>query len=188
MGGECKAALLQFAPQCTGVRLAGLQSVGDKDDRRGLLAVAQCIGCLPDGGGKWRLAQEPHGIHGLADLSAGARRRRDDQFNVAAITLAAVAVGQQADFLGFRDAAQHLADRLARDFKFRATVDLAPHGPGPVHHDDGPGRLCQGRCQKHQVCEKQSSGGADHAETPWGACGRIQAVARWPKSVNLSEA
>ena len=135
VSGEVDAVLLEFRAERARVGAAGLQTIGDQNDRRFFFRVFQRFGGLLDRGRKRRLAEELHRIGGSGDGACGAGRWRDDELDVLAGAFA-MAIGHQAEFHVRRDRLENGFQRLAGDFQLRLAVDLAPHGARSVKHDD----------------------------------------------------
>ena len=146
MRRETDAGLGEFRSQRAGVGLTGLDPVGDQDDGRLLLRVAQCDGCLPDGLCQRRLAEEAQSCGRISDRSSVVPPRRHDQFDVGAIAFLAMAIGKQADLPLRGHAAQDGLQRLAGDLELGFAVDAAPHRARGVEHDQrllGPPRSAE---------------------------------------------
>ena len=127
MGGEIDARRLKLLAERARIGIAGLEPVGDEDDGRLVLGIFERFGGLLDGGGQRRLAKEFQIVGGSGDGIRGAGGRRDDQLDVGAIALLAMAVSHEAEFEIGRHRLKHGVQRLAGDLQLRLAVDLAPH-------------------------------------------------------------
>ena len=127
VGSEVHPAFLEFVGHRAGIEVAGFQPVRDQHHGGGLLGMAQGLGRLPHRLRKRGHAQEAHVVDRVKHLAGRAGRRRHDQFDVLAVALAAVAVGDQAQGLACRQLAHHVGDGFARDLQLRSSIDLAPH-------------------------------------------------------------
>ena len=137
MGGEIDARLLQQPGRRARVGIAGLDPVGDEDDGGLLLGVAQGVGRSDHRIGHRRLAQGLDATHRVGNGRARTGARGDDGLDIAAIAPFAVAVNRQPQRLILGDRAQKPPHHILGDGDLRRAVDLAPHRPRSVQHQDG---------------------------------------------------
>ena len=129
-------ACLELRRDRAGIGVAGLETVGDQDDGRLVLGVAEVLGGLLHRVADRRLALGREGVGGLGDQIGGAGGRRHDQLDVGAASLVAVAVGHEAEFEIAGDRPEHVGEGLAGDRDLRFPSDLAPHRARGVEDDD----------------------------------------------------
>ena len=103
-------------------------TVGDQDDRRPVLGVAQRFGGLAHGVGERRLALGIEAVDRRRDRALGAGGGRNDLLDIGTDALAAVAIGDQAEFQVVGNGGQHTRQGFAGDLDLGLAVDLPPHG------------------------------------------------------------
>jgi hypothetical protein len=130
VGGEVHPVTLQLAAQRTRVCVAGLDAVGDENDGGCALGVLHGFRRHANGLGERRLAL---GLQAAGDTSEFCARFvhgpwRHHHFDVAALALLAVAIGDHAHVIAALDAGQHVAQHLAGCLDLGLAANVAPHG------------------------------------------------------------
>ncbi|HBS83228.1 MAG TPA: hypothetical protein DEA72_09270 [Halomonas campaniensis] len=72
------------------------------------------------------------------------RARRDQSFDIGAIALAAVAIGDEAQVGIFVPVIDQSGQHVPRDFDLTGAVDLSPHGPRRIIDDHDVVRSMRG--------------------------------------------
>ena len=131
--GEVHARRFQFLAQRAGIGVAGFLAVADQNDGGFLFGEAQLLRRHPHRGGDRGHALGIERVDLLANACGGVRADGLQHFDVGAIALAAVAVGDQAEVAAV-PAIEHRIHRFAGDGDLRLAADLAPHRAGGVEH------------------------------------------------------
>jgi len=152
---EVDAQPFQFRAQRTGIGLAGFIAVTDQDHRGLVLGETQLFGGAAYGGGNRRHAFRIQCANLPADRGRVEPGRLDQKLDVLAISLAPVAVGDQAQ-IAVVPALQHHIHCVACNRDLWPAIDLAPHRTGRIEHEDGSRR---GRGLRAGGCTGQRAGG-----------------------------
>ncbi len=144
MSGEIHAARLQKPCRLAGIAVAGFLAVGDEDDGGLRFRGAQFFR------GKFhRIGQRGHPLRldrvdRLFKCLAVEFSGFDEQFDVLAVALAPVPIGDEAEFRVLGQLVHQPGDDLAGDLDFGPAFDLPPHAARGIEHQNRSGRLFRG--------------------------------------------
>ena len=150
VGGEVHAGRLQRAGGSAGIGVAGFDAVRDEDHGCRLFGMAQRLGSGDDSIGHRGHAARVQFVNDPGNLVGGARRRRNNGLDIRALSALAVAVGDEAEILVCGEIRQDVGHHLTGDGDLVHPVDLAPHRPRSIQHEDrvlaflGERRRCKG--------------------------------------------
>ena len=158
MDGEIDARRFQRLCGGAGVGVAGFDPVRNQDHGCLFLGIAQRLRRHDDSVGHRGLAHRADRGHGSGNLVTGVRAGRDDGFDIRTIAPGPVAIDGQSQILVRRKRLQQFGNDAPGNDNLVLAVDLPPHRPGCIHHDDRVGPLLgcgeQGQHQEKKGCEK----------------------------------
>ena len=147
MGGKIDPIPLKLSRQGARVRIACLDPIRKEHHSRRILAIAHIPGRQTNGIGQWRFALGAQGLDFTCDNTTCRLGQRDQRFDVAAIALAPVAIGDQANVLPLCTQRRlRIGKGLPRDLNLCHPINLPPHRPRGIKDDHqvlGIGRIGQ---------------------------------------------
>ncbi len=168
MGGKIYARFFQCAGGGAGIRIAGLDPIGNQDHRRRLFGVAQRLSRGDDGIGHRGHAPRVQPFNDAGDLCRSAGRGFDQGFDIRALPALAMAIGDETEILIGGEIRHNVPDDIARDGDFVYPIDLPPHRPRGVQNKDRAGALLGKRRRRKGGCQGDKPGGhkRSHAASP----------------------
>ena len=137
MDREVDASGFQVGCSRARIGIAGLEPVGDQNDRCRGIGMAQLFRGLADSCRDWRLAAR---LDGGDDLGVARRINgadRNNRLDVTAVAFLAVAIGHDTHVNAVGRRAEDIGDHFAGDDDLVLAVYLTPHGIGGIedqHH------------------------------------------------------
>ncbi len=137
MGGKLDALSGKLLGEGARIGIAGLHTVGDQHDGGGGIAIGEQVGGMLHRGRDRRLAHRLYLVDGIDKACLVQRPRLNQGFDIAAVALAAMAIGNQAKMSVGIPTVDELSHHVTSDLDLAGAIDLPPHGPRGVidNHD-----------------------------------------------------